>query len=114
MCCSWTASGGAISFGSWPAASSTPTRVYSITTPSSARTKAPCCAPLAVLRCSRSDPHVGVHPRDARGRRSIYPKDLGPILMLADVFPGAQILESGIGSGALTMTLLRAIGPPET
>ena len=42
----------------------------------------------------------------------IYPKDLGPILMLADVFPGAQVLESGVGSGALTMTLLRAIGPP--
>ena len=46
-----------------------------------------------------------------RGAQVIYPKDLGPILMLADVFPGAQILESGIGSGALTMTLLRAIGP---
>ena len=46
-----------------------------------------------------------------RGAQVIYPKDLGPILMLADIFPGAQILESGIGSGALTMTLLRAIGP---
>ncbi len=46
-----------------------------------------------------------------RGAQVIYPKDLGPILMLADVFPGAQVLESGVGSGALTMTLLRAIGP---
>jgi tRNA (adenine57-N1/adenine58-N1)-methyltransferase len=46
-----------------------------------------------------------------RGAQVIYPKDLGPILMLADVFPGARVLESGIGSGALTMTLLRAIGP---
>jgi len=46
-----------------------------------------------------------------RGAQVIYPKDLGPILMLADVFPGAQILESGVGSGALTMALLRAIGP---
>lgn len=46
-----------------------------------------------------------------RGAQVIYPKDLGPILMLADVFPGAQLLESGVGSGALTMTLLRAIGP---
>lgn len=46
-----------------------------------------------------------------RGAQVIYPKDLGPILMLADVFPGARILESGVGSGALTMALLRAIGP---
>jgi tRNA (adenine57-N1/adenine58-N1)-methyltransferase len=46
-----------------------------------------------------------------RGAQVIYPKDLGPILMLADVFPGATVLESGVGSGALTMTLLRAIGP---
>lgn len=43
-----------------------------------------------------------------RGAQVIYPKDLGPILMLADVFPGARILESGVGSGALSMTLLRA------
>jgi tRNA (adenine57-N1/adenine58-N1)-methyltransferase len=46
-----------------------------------------------------------------RGAQVIYPKDIGPILMLADVFPGARILESGVGSGALTMALLRAIGP---
>lgn len=43
-----------------------------------------------------------------RGAQVIYPKDLGPILMLADVFPGATVLESGVGSGALSMTLLRA------
>jgi tRNA (adenine57-N1/adenine58-N1)-methyltransferase len=46
-----------------------------------------------------------------RGAQVIYPKDLGPILMLADIFPGARVLESGVGSGALTMTLLRAVGP---
>jgi tRNA (adenine57-N1/adenine58-N1)-methyltransferase len=46
-----------------------------------------------------------------RGAQVIYPKDLGPILMLADVRPGVRILESGVGSGALTMALLRAIGP---
>jgi tRNA (adenine57-N1/adenine58-N1)-methyltransferase len=46
-----------------------------------------------------------------RGAQVIYPKDLGPILMLADVFPGARVLESGVGSGALTLALLRAIGP---
>ena len=46
-----------------------------------------------------------------RGAQVIYPKDLGPILVHADVFPGARVLESGVGSGALTMTLLRAVGP---
>jgi tRNA (adenine57-N1/adenine58-N1)-methyltransferase len=40
----------------------------------------------------------------------IYPKDLGHILMEADPFPGARILEAGMGSGALSLTLLRAIG----
>lgn len=43
-----------------------------------------------------------------RGAQVIYPKDLGPILMLADIFPGARVLESGVGSGALSMTMLRA------
>lgn len=40
----------------------------------------------------------------------IYPKDLGAILMEADVFPGARVLEAGLGAGALTMVLLRAVG----
>jgi tRNA (adenine57-N1/adenine58-N1)-methyltransferase len=43
-----------------------------------------------------------------RGAQVIYPKDLGPILVLGDIFPGARVLESGVGSGALSMTLLRA------
>jgi tRNA (adenine57-N1/adenine58-N1)-methyltransferase len=43
-----------------------------------------------------------------RGAQVIYPKDLGPLLLLTDVFPGARVLESGVGSGALSMTLLRA------
>jgi len=43
-----------------------------------------------------------------RGAQVIYPKDLGPILILADIYPGARVLESGVGSGALSMTLLRA------
>ena len=43
-----------------------------------------------------------------RGAQVIYPKDLGPILMIADIFPGAKVFESGIGSGALSMTMLRA------
>jgi tRNA (adenine57-N1/adenine58-N1)-methyltransferase len=42
-----------------------------------------------------------------RGAQVIYPKDLGPILLLADIYPGARVLESGIGSGALSMTMLR-------
>lgn len=43
-----------------------------------------------------------------RGAQVIYPKDLGPILLLADVFPGARVLESGVGSGACSTALLRA------
>jgi len=43
-----------------------------------------------------------------RGAQVIYPKDLGAILIAADVGPGQRILEAGVGSGALSMTLLRA------
>jgi tRNA (adenine57-N1/adenine58-N1)-methyltransferase len=43
-----------------------------------------------------------------RGAQVIYPKDLGPILLLADIFPGVRVLEAGVGSGALSMTMLRA------
>ena len=43
-----------------------------------------------------------------RGAQVIYPKDIGPILVLADIFPGARVLESGLGSGALSTALLRA------
>lgn len=43
-----------------------------------------------------------------RGAQVIYPKDLGAILMMADVGPGDRVLESGVGSGALSMALLRA------
>jgi tRNA (adenine57-N1/adenine58-N1)-methyltransferase catalytic subunit len=43
-----------------------------------------------------------------RGAQVIYPKDLGPILMLADIVPGCRVLEAGVGSGALSMTMLRA------
>ncbi|MEZ5142764.1 MAG: hypothetical protein R2726_09640 [Acidimicrobiales bacterium] len=39
-----------------------------------------------------------VRPQDEAGAQVIYPKDLGPILLLADVFPGARVLESGVGS----------------
>jgi tRNA (adenine57-N1/adenine58-N1)-methyltransferase len=46
-----------------------------------------------------------------RGAAVIYPKDAAQVLMSADIFPGARVLEAGAGSGALTCTLLRAIGP---
>ncbi len=42
-----------------------------------------------------------------RGAQVIYPKDLGSILMEADIGPGMRVLESGVGSGALSMALLR-------
>lgn len=45
-----------------------------------------------------------------RGAQVIYPKDLGMILLWADVYPGATVLEAGLGSGALTLALLRAVG----
>ena len=43
-----------------------------------------------------------------RGAQVIYPKDLGAILMAADLYPGARVLEAGVGSGALSMAALRA------
>jgi len=42
-----------------------------------------------------------------RGAQVIYPKDLAPICMLADIGPGVRVFESGVGSGALSMTMLR-------
>jgi tRNA (adenine57-N1/adenine58-N1)-methyltransferase len=45
-----------------------------------------------------------------RGAQVVYPKDIGAILMAADVFGGATVLEAGTGSGALTLGLLRAVG----
>ena len=46
-----------------------------------------------------------------RGPQIIYPKDLGNIITLADIFPGATVVEGGLGSGSLTAALLRAVGP---
>lgn len=43
-----------------------------------------------------------------RGAQVIYPKDLGQILVMGDISPGARVLEAGLGSGALSMALLRA------
>jgi tRNA (adenine57-N1/adenine58-N1)-methyltransferase len=49
-----------------------------------------------------------------RGAAVVYPKDAAQILMSADIFPGARVLEAGAGSGALTCSLLRNIGPHGT
>ena len=46
-----------------------------------------------------------------RGAAVIYPKDAAQIVALVDVFPGAHVVEAGAGSGALTCSLLRAVGP---
>src|SRR5262245_39835403 len=45
-----------------------------------------------------------------RGAQVIYPKDAAQIVAMGDVFPGAKVLEAGAGSGALTCSLLRAVG----
>ena len=42
----------------------------------------------------------------------VYPKDAAQIVAMADIFPGARVVEAGVGSGALTCSLLRAVGPP--
>jgi len=45
-----------------------------------------------------------------RGATIVYPKDAAMIVGLADIYPGARVLEAGVGSGALTISLLRAVG----
>ena len=59
---------------------------------------------LLVLRPTLSDLVVKM----PRGAQVIYPKDLGTIIMNADLYPGARVLEAGVGSGALSMVALRA------
>ncbi|VCT89892.1 tRNA (adenine(58)-N(1))-methyltransferase TrmI [Mycolicibacterium hassiacum DSM 44199] len=46
-----------------------------------------------------------------RGAQVVYPKDAAQIVHEGDIFPGARVLEAGAGSGALTCSLLRAVGP---
>ena len=64
-------------------------------------------AEYLVLRPLLSE-HVVSMPR---GAAVIYPKDAAQILTMADIFPGARVVEAGAGSGALTAHLLRAVGP---
>ena len=49
-----------------------------------------------------------------RGATVVYPKDSAQIVQVADVFPGAHVLEAGVGSGALSISLLRAVGDAGT
>ena len=46
-----------------------------------------------------------------RGATIVYPKDAAMIVGVADIYPGARVLGAGVGSGALTLSLLRAVGP---
>jgi tRNA (adenine57-N1/adenine58-N1)-methyltransferase len=67
-----------------------------------------------VVRSTKGSEYIALRPtledfviEMPRGAQVIYPKDLAPICMLADIGPGARVFESGIGSGALSMTMLR-------
>ncbi len=69
----------------------------------------------STVRTTRGQAFVVVRPtlsdfilKMPRGAQVIYPKDIGPILLLADIAPGVRVLESGVGSGALSMGMLRA------
>jgi tRNA (adenine57-N1/adenine58-N1)-methyltransferase len=71
----------------------------------------------SVVRSSAGTPYVALRPLLAdftlsmtRGAAVIYPKDAGEILAMADIGPGARVLEAGAGSGALSCWLLRAVG----
>ncbi len=45
-----------------------------------------------------------------RGATIVYPKDAAMIIGVADIYPGSRVLEAGVGSGALSISLLRAVG----
>ena len=72
----------------------------------------------SVVRSSAGTPYVALRPLLAdftlsmtRGAAVVYPKDAAQILAMADIWPGARVLEAGAGSGALSCWLLRAVGP---
>jgi tRNA (adenine57-N1/adenine58-N1)-methyltransferase len=72
----------------------------------------------SVVKASNGDDYLALRPLLAdfvmsmpRGAAIIYPKDAAQILGLADIFPGSTVVEAGVGSGALSLWLLRAIGP---
>jgi tRNA (adenine57-N1/adenine58-N1)-methyltransferase len=70
-----------------------------------------------VVKSSGGTPYVALRPLLAdftlsmsRGAAVVYPKDAAQIIALADIFPGARVLEAGAGSGALSCWLLRSVG----
>jgi tRNA (adenine57-N1/adenine58-N1)-methyltransferase len=70
-----------------------------------------------VVRSSKGNPFLVFRPtltqyimHMKRDTSIIYPKDLALILLYADIHPGCTVLEAGIGSGSLTLALLRAVG----
>jgi tRNA (adenine57-N1/adenine58-N1)-methyltransferase len=70
------------------------------------------------VKFSTGETFVAIRPTYAdlipflpRAAQVIYPKDTGPLLVWGDVFPGATVIEGGTGAGALTIALLRAVGP---
>ena len=74
-----------------------------------------------VVYSSKGDPFLVFRPTLSqfimhmkRDTSIIYPKDLALIMLYADVYPGCSVLEAGIGSGSLTLALLRAVGPEGT
>lgn len=71
-----------------------------------------------VVRSANGTPYLALRPLLAdyvlsmpRGAAVIYPKDAAQIIAWGDIFPGASVVEAGAGSGALTCSLLRAVGP---
>ncbi|MBI2985195.1 MAG: tRNA (adenine-N1)-methyltransferase [Deltaproteobacteria bacterium] len=71
-----------------------------------------------IIRSSMNEPFLVLRPTLAqlipnlpRQAQVIYPKDIGTVLIWADIFPGAKVIEAGVGPGALTIALLRAVGP---
>ena len=71
-----------------------------------------------VVEATNGDPFLVLRPllvdyvmSMPRGAQVIYPKDAAQIVHEGDIFPGARVLEAGAGSGALTCSLLRAVGP---
>jgi len=71
----------------------------------------------SVVEASNGDSYLALRPLLSdfvmsmpRGAAIVYPKDAAQILAIADIFPGATVVEAGVGSGALSLWLLRAIG----